>query len=81
MTDHLNDIKGILSLRFGVADDLITQGSKLAEDLNLSKIEITDLLTILTQKYHLSLSEDIDLDSILTVSDVLLLLEENHEDL
>lgn len=77
--DNFDKIKKFLSERFGVTDTIITQEAELLEDLNLSQIEILDLVTLLSQELHFSLPEE--LPKIETVEDLITLVEQQSEEL
>lgn len=77
--DSFDRIKKFLSERFGVTDTSITQEAKLLGDLNLSPIEIIDVVTLLSQELHFSLPEE--LPKIETVEDLTSLVEQQSEEL
>lgn len=77
--DNFAKIKKFISERFGVSDTSITQEAKLIEDLNLSQIEILDLVTLLSQELHFSLPDE--LPKFETVGDLINLIEQQNEEL
>ncbi|OIO12635.1 hypothetical protein COV53_03390 [Candidatus Gottesmanbacteria bacterium CG11_big_fil_rev_8_21_14_0_20_37_11] len=79
--NNLGSIKNIISEQFGVSDNIIEPDAKLASDLNLTQLEIIDILTILSRKLKFALPDNIDIESIKSVSDIQNLIEENSEDL
>lgn len=76
--DNFPKIKELLAQRFGASENTITLSAKLAGDLNLSHIEIIDLLTILSKEFHFSLPDE--LPKLETVEDLTSLVEEHSEE-
>ena len=76
MNDNFHAIKKIISEKFGVAQNLISKESVLTSDFNLSIIEITDLIGLIAQKFHLQIPDDFSISSINTVEDLLLMIEQ-----
>lgn len=81
MIDNLTKLKEILSEKFGVPDNQITDTAMLRSDLNLSDLEITDFISLCATVFHLKLTDDINLENIKLVGDILILIEETSEDL
>ena len=77
--DNFPKIKELLSERFGASENTITPAARLTGDLNLSRIEILDLLTILAKEFHFHLPDE--LPPIETVEDLTSFVEQNSEDL
>lgn len=75
MSKNLLTIQKILSEKFGISEDLSTPTANFSSDLNLSQIEIMDLISIITDKFSLMLPEDIDFSTLKTVSDIINLIE------
>ena len=80
MEKNLDQLKKIISEKFGVAGELIVKEAELTADLNLDHLEISDLISIIVSKFQLNITED-DLKSIKTVQDLLILIETFSEEL
>ena len=78
--DNLKTIKKILSEKFGIPDENIEKEAHLLSDLNLSNLEINDLIGIIAHEFKLSFGEN-DTISPQTVSDLLDIIEEYSEEL
>lgn len=81
MTTSFEIIKKILSEKFGVSQDIIILQSELTSDLNLSNLEISDLISILTTEFELKLPLGYDMTKIITVADMVNLTEIYGEEL
>lgn len=81
MDNSFDKIKELLSEKFGVTPNLITLTASLRSELNLSDLEIADLISLCTTIFHLKLTEDINLDNLKTVGDLDNLIEDTSEDL
>ena len=81
MTDHLPEISSILSEKFGITQDLITSQAQLRGDLNLSNIEITEAISMIAQKFTITLSEEFDVDKVTTVDDLCTLVENYSQEI
>lgn len=75
MNKNLEIIQKILSEKFGIPEDLSTPVANLSLDLNLSQIEIIDLISIVTEKFNLILPEDYEFSNLKTISDIINLIE------
>ena len=71
------DIIEIISEQSGVPASQIVGDTKLVGDLNLSNIEIVDLITKITRDYHIQLPEDFQIASIESVADLNQLIEQH----
>lgn len=78
--DNLKTIKKILSEKFGIPEENIEKEAHLLSDLNLSNLEINDLVGIIAHEFKLSFGEN-DTISPQTVSDLLDIIEEYSEEL
>ena len=76
--DNFPKIKELLSERFGLDENTITLPAKLKGDLNLSQIEILDLLIFLSKKFHFQLPDE--LPPVETVEDLTSFVEQNSDD-
>lgn len=74
--DHLKIMKNILAERFGIEESQIQLSSHLSSDLNLGKIEIIDLIELLSSKLKVTLPDDLSIESINTVGDLLNMIEQ-----
>lgn len=81
MDNSFDKIKELLSEKFGVTPNLITLSASLRSELNLSDLEITDLISLCTTIFQLKLTEDINLDNFKTVGDLDNFIEDTSEDL
>lgn len=81
MKNSLDILVGIISEKFGVDGSQINPNANLRDDLNLSKIEIIDLIEMLTSKFNISMPEDLNIESLSTVSDVLNLIEQQSTEI
>lgn len=75
-TEILDDIKKIIEKEFGIERDNIEEDMSLDEDLNITDLEIEDLIAALEQKYDLKIPED-KIASFIKVSDLVTYLYEN----
>lgn len=81
MSDHLPVISSIISEHFGVTADLITGQAQLRADLNLSDIEITETISIITQKFSVTLPDEFDIGKIITVEDLCSIIENYSQEI
>lgn len=79
--DNYNKIKSVISEKFGVTDNLITPEAKLTEDLNLSYLEVADLLSLMAKEFNFQIPEDVNLENISTVSDITSIVEQYADEL
>lgn len=75
--DYFNKIKKIIETKFGVEAEEIKHDSYFQDDLNMSDLEITELLTELEEELHVELIED--KDNIESINDLLDILTEKLE--
>lgn len=66
----------VITEYLGLSPGDLDRGLLLYEDLNLSPIEINDLVSHLSQKFNLSLRSE-DLADVKTVDDLIILVEDN----
>jgi acyl carrier protein len=76
-TDYLKRIKKILEDKFGVEPKDVTADSYFQDDLNLSDLEITELLTELEEELHVELMEE--KENVESVTDLVDILAEKLE--
>lgn len=77
----VSKITDIVSEKSGVAKQQIIESAHLSGDLNLSPMEIVDLIAFIAKEYHLQLSQDFDVKSIQTVSDIYQLVEQEGSEI
>ena len=81
MTDKLDKLKKIISEKFGVPASEINQDSELTGDLNLSNLEINDLIAEISNDFNLTLPHDNEIDKIKTVQDVISFIDAYSQEL
>lgn len=81
MKNNFEKIKTIISDQFGVSANLIAETANLTADLNLSELEIVDLIAKLAHEFHFQLPDDININNIKTVSDLEILVEQSSDQL
>ncbi|MBI3954900.1 hypothetical protein HY338_00520 [Candidatus Gottesmanbacteria bacterium] len=81
MHDNFAVVKKILSDEFGVNPEIINSDSSLSEDLNLTNIEVIDALSMLSKEYNFQLPDDIDIQHLVTVSDLIVFIEQYSDEL
>ena len=75
--DYFSKIKKIIEAKFGVETHEIKHDSYFQDDLNMSELEITELLTDLEEELHVELIED--KGNIESINDLLEILAEKLE--
>ncbi|TSC66050.1 MAG: Uncharacterized protein CEO21_277 [Microgenomates group bacterium Gr01-1014_80] len=70
------DIIAAIADHLGLSPQDIDRQASFEEDLNLSPIEISDLISFLNQKFDVYLPNE-DLTDIKTVEDLVMLIEDN----
>lgn len=60
----------------GLAPDDLDRGANLRDELNLSPIELNDLLSNLSQKFNVTFKSD-EVESIQKIDDLIVLIEDN----
>lgn len=79
MKENFPKIKKIIAEKFGVSEENITLEADLKTDLNLSDLEINDLVSFLLQEFNLHLNEN-DALEITTVNSLVEFVEEYSKD-
>ena len=59
MVDYFEDLKKIISAQYGIDEESIEENSKLEQDLNISELDMEDLVANLEQKYQVSIPEGV----------------------
>lgn len=75
-TEILDDIKKIIEKEFQIETDNIEEDMTLDEDLNITDLEIEDLIRALEEKYDIKIPES-KIPSFVKVSDLVTYLYEN----
>ena len=57
MVDYFEDLKKIINTQYDIDEELIEEDSQLEQDLNISELDMEDLVAILEQKYQVSIPE------------------------
>lgn len=81
MDNYFSKIKKIISEQCGVSENLINSSAKLTTDLNLSELEISDLLVTLSKEFKFQLPEELNLSTIETIDDIINLIEQHTQEL
>jgi len=58
MIDYFEEVRKIISAQYGIDEETIEEDSKLDSDLNISELDMEDLVTILEQKYQIAIPEE-----------------------
>lgn len=81
MTDIIYErVKKILAEEFGVPETQITREARLVGELNLSYLEINDMLALLTKEVGFALPDNFDPHGLVTVTDIINLAEEHSNE-
>ena len=75
-SEIFEDLKKIIHKEFGIAEEKIEEDSYFDSHLNITDLEIEDLISSVQEKYGLTISED-KLPSIKKVSDLVAYIFEN----
>lgn len=75
-TEIFEDLKKIIHKEFGIAEEKIEEDSYFDSDLNITDLEIEDLISSVQEKYGITISEE-KLPSIKKVSDLVTYIFEN----
>lgn len=76
MVDYFEDLKKIISTQYGIDEETIEEDSKLEADLNISELDMEDLIPVIEQKYQLVIPEE-SYANFHQVSDIATYLYEN----
>lgn len=58
MIDYFEEVKKIIAKQFGVEEDLIEEDSYLEADLNITELDMEDLIAHLEDKYEIEIPQD-----------------------
>lgn len=75
-TEILEDLKKIIHKQFGTEEEEIEEDSYFDEDLNITDLELEDLISLLEDKYNVKVDPD-KIQSFKRVSDLVSYLYEN----
>ena len=75
-TEILEDIKNIIEQEFGIDKENIEEDMELDQDLNITDLEIDDLISKIEEKYDLKIPQN-KIPSFFKVSDLIAYLYEN----
>lgn len=57
MVEYFEEVKKLIVRQFGIDEETIEEESSLEADLNLSELDIEDLVTQLQEKYQITIPE------------------------
>ncbi len=77
-TEIFEELKRIIEKQFGIERDNIEEDMDLDQDLNITDLEIEDLVAAVEDKYDVKIPED-KIPSFVKVSDLVTYLYENIE--
>ena len=69
MIDYLEEIKKIIAKQFEIEEDIIDEESFLESDLNITELDLEDLIAQLEDKYEIEIPPD-DYIKFKTVADI-----------
>lgn len=78
MNDYFEDIKKTLEKQFGLDPEDIEEDSSLESDLNISDLDMEDLIPLIGEKYQVEIPEE-DYSQFKKVADIVNYLYENVE--
>lgn len=76
MTDYLEDIKQLISKQFGIPQEDIEEDSYLEADLNITELDLEDLIETIQDKYQIQIPTE-KVSTFKKVSDIVSYLFEN----
>ena len=76
MIDYLEEVKKIIAKQFELEEETIDEESYLESDLNITELDLEDLIAQLEDKYELEIPPDV-YSKFKTVSDIANYLYEN----
>lgn len=76
MIDYLDDLRKIINKQFEIDEETIEEESSLETDLNLSDLDIEDIVEQLEEKYQIAIPEPV-YSNFKNVSDITTYLYEN----
>ncbi len=76
--DYLEDLKKIIAKQYGIEEEMIEEDSLLDEDLNVSELDMEDLVAILEEKYEIKIPQEA-YSKFIKVADIANYLYENAD--
>lgn len=76
LVDYFEDVRKIVAAQFGLEEEDIEEESLLDEDLNISELDLEDVISILEQKYEVEIPQSA-YSKFLKVGDIANYLYEN----
>ncbi len=76
MIDYLEDVRKIINKQFEIDEETIEEESSLETDLNLSDLDVEDIVAQLEEKYQIAIPETV-YSNFRHVSDITTYLYEN----
>ncbi|OGD87434.1 hypothetical protein A3A54_02865 [Candidatus Curtissbacteria bacterium RIFCSPLOWO2_01_FULL_39_62] len=77
-TEILDDLKKIIHKQFGISEEKIEEESYFDSDLNITELEIEDLVANIQEKYSITIPDE-KLPSIKKISDLIAYIYENAD--
>ena len=78
MVDYSEEIKKIIIKQFGLEEDSVEEDSVLESDLNITELDLEDLIAVLEDKYELTIPPE-EYQNFKTVSDIATYLYEHAD--
>lgn len=76
MIEYLEEVKKIISKQFEIDEDIIDEESFISSDLNISELDLEDLVTTIENKYQIEIPQEAYL-KFHQVADIVTYLYEN----
>lgn len=76
--DYFEDVRKIIAKQFGIEEEDIEEDTLLDADLNISELDVEDLVAVLEEKYEVEIPMEA-YEKFLKVSDIVNFLYENAE--
>ncbi|MEX2028534.1 MAG: acyl carrier protein [Candidatus Curtissbacteria bacterium] len=78
LLDYFEDVKKIIAQQFALEEEDIEEDSLLEEDLNISELDLEDVIAILEKKYGIEIHQSV-YSKFLKVGDISTFLYENAD--
>lgn len=78
LIDYFEDVKKIIAEQFALEEEDIEEDSLLEEDLNVSELDLEDVIALLEKKYDVVIPQSV-YSKFLKVSDISTFLYENAD--
>ncbi len=76
--DYFEDVKKIIAKQFGLEEEDVEEETLLEADLNISKLDLEDVVAILEEKYDVEIPQEV-YTKFLKVGDIANFLYENAD--